>query len=66
MPSVIQGRFSDFDEFIEATATWEADFRQIGRKYRKAGVAARGHAGQAGSITKAETGGAFRTQVFPQ
>jgi len=30
MPSVTQGRFSDFDEFTEATATWEADFRQIG------------------------------------
>ena len=30
MPAVVQGRFSDFDEFIEATATWEADFRQIG------------------------------------
>jgi len=30
MPSVVQGRFSDFDEFTEATAAWEADFRQIG------------------------------------
>ncbi len=30
IPAVIQGRFSDFDEFVEATATWEADFRQVG------------------------------------
>ena len=30
MPAVIQGRFSGFDEFVEAAATWEVDFRQIG------------------------------------
>jgi AraC family ethanolamine operon transcriptional activator len=30
MPPVIQGRFSDFDEFTEATAAWEIDFRQVG------------------------------------
>jgi len=29
MPPVIQGRFSDFDEFTEATAAWEVDFRQV-------------------------------------
>ena len=30
MPPVIQGRFTDFDQFAEAATTWDIDFRQVG------------------------------------